>query len=383
MNRAHLARIAFALLAIAFFITPIAARGLGITAEAFENRTFAEAPKLSQGWDAFQQATRFLIDRMPLRAQAVRANTRIWTDIFDTDPRYNQDDATASDRALPFARTSERTDDDVRFAAGGDPIGAATAESGRGGWLFIDSEFEHACANRPPNDVVLRRWAKIVGAIRDSGRAAVMLVPPSKSSVYPEYLPDEHPYDHCALRGKERFWRLLSDEGPKRGIFELRSELVRLKANAGDGLFQRKDSHWSTLGALTLVKAALEHVGDGVRMRPSDIAYRGEVSYLGDLAVVAGRSDRDLRAEYGIDRSPGAPRVPGRTLLICDSFAGEWLRLFKPYFEDVEMHVLTGNAVPETVAAIKRSDTVILESVETLFRRSDAARLAREMEWYW
>ncbi len=75
MDRRALISLAFALLAIAFFAAPVALRAVGVHANAFENRRLAEAPKLSQGWEVFQQATRFLTDRMPLREQAVRANT--------------------------------------------------------------------------------------------------------------------------------------------------------------------------------------------------------------------------------------------------------------------------------------------------------------------
>ena len=67
MKRSTYIRVAFAVLAIGFFAAPIILRGVGVTATAFENRRLADAPQLSQGWDGFQQTSRFLTDRLPLR----------------------------------------------------------------------------------------------------------------------------------------------------------------------------------------------------------------------------------------------------------------------------------------------------------------------------
>jgi alginate O-acetyltransferase complex protein AlgJ len=380
MRHATATRVLFAALAIAFFTTPVAARIAGVTAEEIENRRFAQPPKPSQGWDAFQQATQYLVDRMPLRAQAIRANTRIWTDLFGTDPRYTREDSLADDHALPFAGTTEREDDAAGAGLGDGLEEPASARTGRAGWFYVDTEFEYAC-DTAPNRPILERWGRLLRAIRESGRKAVMLVPPAKASVYPEYLPDEYPYDHCALEGKERFWRLLAEDGPDLGVLELRSELVRLKEYAGDGLFQRKDSHWSTLGAMTMVKAALGAVGDGVRLDPSEIVDRGMVPYKGDLTIVRGRFESDERREYAIERAPGAPRVPGRTLLICDSFAGKWLRLLRPYFEHLRMATFSGSGGTETIAAIRRSDTVIVESMEAFWKADYAREVLAELRW--
>jgi hypothetical protein len=369
MRAKNTIRITFAILAIAFFATPIAARVLGVTAEEFENRRFAQAPRASQGWDAFQQASRYLVDRMPLRAQAVRANTRIWTDVFAADPTYTRDTALADDQALPFAGSIERDGNDVRIDENGVGLrgGPTTTSTGRGGWLYVPMEFSVACDDTPSDDVSLQRWARLAQAIRADGHKTALLVAPHKASVYPEHLPRKYPHDDCALEAKERFWRTLSRDGPAVGVFELRSELLRLKRHAGDGLFQRKDMHWTTLGAITLVDAALDAVGGGVRLEANEIVDRGAVSYTGDLSVAGGRPETDTRNEYGIVRAPEATRVPGRTLVVCDSFAYKWMRLFRPYFENVR-YVSWYNPADVIADAIDRADTVILEADEILFK---------------
>ncbi len=363
MRRNHTTRIAFAILAIAFFATPIAARTIGITAEQFENRRFAAAPTLSQGWDAFAQTTQFLTDRMPLRKQAVETNTHIWTSVFNTDPDYSGRASLGDDRALPFAGAAGPDSGE------GSEVGAGTATSsaartGQRGWLFNDRELKDAC-DATHDRAILRRWGRVIRTIRASGREAAMFVAPAKASVYPEHLPDEYPGDHCALEAKERFWRLLSEEGPRDGTRELRSDLVRLKEYAGDALFYRKDTHWSTLGAMALVKAVLEELGGDIRLKPNEIVKRGTATYTGDLTVLSGRAETERAKDYAISREPGAPRVPGRTLLICDSFAGKWVRLLRPYFEHIEPVALAGVEAADMIEAMRRSDTVIIEAMET------------------
>ncbi len=368
MSRNHAIRLAFAALAIAFFATPIAARMIGITAESFENRPFATAPTLSQGWDAFGQTTRFLVDRMPLRKQAIEANTRIWTDIFDTDPRYATGPGRDSDQALPFAGEIERDDRGANPGGdGGDLQGTANASTGREGWVFLSEEFSFACRTRISNAALLARWAALVAAVRATGRHSVMFAAPHKASVYPEHLPDKYPYDHCALAEKNRLWRAIAHYKRERGVIGLRDVLLRMKRTEGDELFELTDMHWTTLGALALVDATLEAVDGGVELKSDEIVDRGLVPYEGDLDVVRGKREETMHREYAIERAPGAARVPGRTLLLCDSFAYKWMRLFKPYFEDLG-YVSLYHTEEEMLPAIERADRVVFVANEIFLK---------------
>lgn len=362
MRRTTAIHVLFAVLAIAFFAAPLAARLVGVTAESFENRRLAQPPKLSQGWEGFQQASRYLTDRMPLRAQAIRLNTRIWTDVFGTDPLYERDEALSADRALPFAGV--RAED--RGAKGRESglQGPVTASTGQRGWLFNGSETDVACAQKVPSDAILRRWASLVKATRETGRSSVMFAVPEKSSVYPEYLPESDPHKDCALEKKDERWSYLSEYGPDLGVFELRSELVRLKKRLGDQLFEVKDTHWTTLGSLTLVAAALDAVGDGIQIEDGEVVNRGRVSYTGDLDVASGRDGTAETFEYDIVRDRDAPRVPGRTVLVGDSFAYRKIHVFEPYFAHIESVSLV-QPLPEVIDAIRRADHVIYEAVET------------------
>jgi alginate O-acetyltransferase complex protein AlgJ len=370
MARTTIVRLTIAALAIGFFAAPIAARMVGITAEAFENRKFAEAPKLSQGWDAFQQTSQFLTDRMPLRAQAVRANTRIWTDVFDTTPRYGQQTMLADDQALPFAGDAEQPPDPNEQTP---QQKAAQVLQGEDGWLYLQGELDRACGAFVPFERAIARWLALTETIRASGRDVVLIVAPDKASVYPEHLPEEYASDDCALAEKDRFWGLLERAERRGAAVALRDDLVRAKTRAGDDLFARKDSHWTTLGSLTLVRAALDSVGGGVRMRAGEIVDPGRAAYQGDLTVLLGTPEADTRAEREIRRAAAAPRVPGRTLLVGDSFGDAPLGPLRAYFGQLDHALLVVTPLRRIAAQVEAADTVILETVERdfTFRASD------------
>ena len=366
MSRSKAIRLAFAFLAVGFFAVPVALRAVGVTAEAFENRRFAEAPALAQGWDAFEQTTQFLIDRMPLRAQAVRANTRIWKDVFDTDPRYAGQPTLGQDQALPFAGAAE-----------GEPTGepAETASqvlSGKDGWLFLAGEQQNACAPPLPPDEALRRWAKLVSTVRASGRQAVLLVAPDKGSVYPEYLPDDYANADCARAAKEVMWGLFEQIGPGLGVIALRKPLLRAKREGPTPVYLRKDSHWSAVGSLEMVRAALDRFGGGVTVGPEDVK-RGESEYTGDLTTLIGAAEEDTRPERVVDRPAGAPHVEAPAVLVGDSYGALALPQLSPYFTDLRSAPWFSTPTETLIGEIERARIVIFETVErdVAFRASD------------
>lgn len=372
MSRATIIRVAFGILAIVFFATPMAARFVGITAESFENRPFAEAPRVSQGWDAFGQTTRFLTDRMPLRAQAVRANTRIWTDLFGTVPRYGPVQAPGADPAIPFAGNA---------VEGAPPDGAAASRRadaeqvlvGSDGWLFLKGEQDRACQPFTPFAAALDRWRGLVRQIAAIGPRVAFVVPPDKGSVYPEHLSD-FPGEACAAAGKRRLWKLLEEAERNSPVIALRDDLMEQKQSVGDDLYSRQDSHWTTLGSLTLVRRVVERLGrdgpggqSGVAVRPGELVDPGRVEYKGDLAALLGAPETDTHAQRQVVRDDAAPRIPGRTVLVGDSYSDAPVPQLMPYFENLQVLSWVNTPMPQIARQIRHADTVVLETVEREF----------------
>lgn len=372
MSRSTVLRTVFAIAAIAFFATPVALRGLGVTATAFENRRFAEAPKPSQGWDVFQQTTRFLTDRLPLREQAVRANNTLWRTFFGTSPRYGAD----ADGALPFAGRAQ----DAGAPGGATAPGSQAAQvlEGRDGWLFVKGALERACRPAVPIRAALERWRELVSVLRAAGKRAVVIVPPDKGSIYGEKLPDGELTD-CARRGRRDLWDLLARAPDSWGVTQLERALARRRRRGGPPLYSKADSHWTTFGGLELIRATLGLFGGGVKLTPREVISLGERKYVGDLTVLRGDDTRDSRPEHTVRRAPGAARVEARTLLIHDSFGEGPLPLLRLYFKDLRDLPWLGPTRAQLAEAIAGADTVIFETVERefAFRASAAGAVSR------
>jgi alginate O-acetyltransferase complex protein AlgJ len=367
----------FAAVALAFFLTPIALRAVGVRAKDIENSVFAPAPRLSEGWGFFNETTRFLIDRMPLRAQAVRANTWISESWFNTTPRYglNGLGGVSQDQALPF--TGRPAQDQATLGSVPSPSSKAspqpppTAEQvvvGKDGWLFLQGVFDRACHPFVPFPAAVARWEELLRIIRNSGRQVEMLVPPDKSTVYPEYVAQSTPNLQCSALGERQLWNQIeSSQAKQEGIIGLRHALLEAKRSASGFLYMRKDSHWNTYGALTLVENALTRLSPKIGVLPSEIGNPGPSRYTGDLTVLLGNPQSDTTPERSIRRAAEAPVIPGPAVLIGDSYTDVAVGLLRPYFADLQQLYWVNDTTKQLLQGIAAAHTVILETVEREF----------------
>jgi hypothetical protein len=266
---------------------------------------------------------------------------------------------------------------------------------GRDGWLFFDngSHLGEARGDPPLSAVQARTWLATLAARRDvaarQGAAYLVVVPPSKETVYPQHGP-------AWYRGPDpnRPAAALARLAPASGAGDLLYLYapVKLAADAGQPVFSRHDTHWTGYGAYAGYAALMDHLHglgltDGPRplpstlMRPSgargprDLAAMLGVSSLVRLdaahfdydAAMAGRRVTDL----GPRTDWTAPQVvdTGETgkpvlLLVRDSFSNEMLPLLLPHFSRIVLaHVQDGFWRPDLMARF-RPQVVILEVTE-------------------
>ncbi len=366
------------MLAVAFFATPVALRAVGVKAPAFENRRFAPRPQISAGWDMFDETSRFLIDRMPLRAQAVRANTWIDLHVLHVTPQYggNGLSGVQKDLALPFTGRPEQ--DKAALVTETTPRGspqtaqppptASQVALGRNGWLFLQGVFDRACAPFVPFPAAAQRWEELLAVIRSSGRRAELLVAPDKSTIYPEYVSPSTPNLACGKRGTTALWQQIENPAAARaGIIGLRGPLLASKHATSDLLYYRTDSHWDTVGALSLVQAALGPLSHTVQVLPSEVLDTGRVHFGGDLLSLIGESGSELAPTRAIRRSPGAPTLRVPTALIGDSYSDSPVEFLRDYIDQIDVLNWNNNSLQEIARAIAASPDVILETVEREF----------------
>lgn len=395
-------RVAIAVLALAFFFLPVALRVGGVTARPFENRPFVAFPKASQGWSGLDQAVRFLVERLPLREQAVRADAWASVHVFKTPADNGQ--SVARKGALPFERpaqaaTARQLQQGQAIPAQGQP--GSTVLVGRDGWLYLEDELARACNLFIAWPAAMRRWERLTSIIRASGRRVVLVVAPDKSTIYPEHLPGSFPERDCAPPGRRATWRAV--EGARDpAVLGLRRTLSDAKHGGEGELYYPKDTHWNTAGAVLGVQAVLARLG-GPPLRPEEVVKRRKW-YTGDLTNLIGASQQ-ARAPWWIVRRPGVPPVTksrqtwpghgtgrllqrgsggppelgGRTLFLSDSFGRAMRDPLSAYTRSLSIMLWYGGEQPSAIVdAIKGSDTVILETAERdlNFKASDGGFLS-------
>ncbi|HET9103442.1 MAG TPA: hypothetical protein VFN55_08815 [Solirubrobacteraceae bacterium] len=384
MRRQALIRVTVAALGLVFFFTPVALRLVGVQPRPFENRPLAAAPRLAQGFRFFNGATRFLIDRMPLRDQAVHANTWIDEHIFATNPDYGANGlggVQADQGALPFSGTTAQ--DRARVAGNAHaaapqaavPSTASQVIVGRDGWLYLQGVLDRACHPFIAFGAAVREWERLIDVIRASGRRVVLVVPPDKSSLYPEYLPASTPNLACGRQGTDALWSLLQRRSVRAaGILPLRAPLLAEKrADPAVRLYFKTDSHWNAVGALSMTQAVLPALSRTVRLLPSDVVTTPPIRYAGDLLTLSGLSYDETAPTRAIRRAPGAPVIQAPTVLVGDSYAempGTNITqplLLEPYFRHLTYVNWNTTTPRRQAAAIRAAREVVLESVEREF----------------
>jgi alginate O-acetyltransferase complex protein AlgJ len=380
-------RMFVAVLAAVFFLTPLVLIAAGVRVSSFENRRLAPPPQVSAGWFFFNDATRYLIDRLPLRRQAVQANTWIDEHVFSVTPFYGQNGlgGVQSDNALPFSgrpqqdRAAVTATTATTSATGKTPAPTTTAPppppptasqvtAGRDGWLFLEGTLDRACTPFMAFPAALAEWERLLAVIRASGRRVELIIAPDKSSIYPEYLDTSNPKLACGLAGANALWKQVESHGARRaGVIGLRQPMLAAKRNHSPLLYYKTDSHWNSVGSLAMAKAALVPLSPTVRVSPSDIVNTGSSHYAGDLLGLLGQSGGETAPSLTVRRPPGAQQISAPTLVLGDSYADAALPEMTPYFSQLKSLNWNEATRAQQVAGIIAAHDVILETVEREF----------------
>jgi hypothetical protein len=364
MPASRLVRWTVAGVSCALLAAPGVARLLGHPGAPIENRAPAAFTGLDDGWDSFAALGRYVNDRLPLRARAVRADAWIDQHVFGEDPA---------------------------FGGGSSP----RVVTGSNGVLFINDALTEACAPNATPDVSASRLAALAAVIAESGRELVTMVAPDKSTIHPELLPPDLATRACFDAYTERFWAEL-DGAAIPGFVNLRDLLIARSTTTRELLYLRKDSHWDPAGSLVAVERAVDAFAPGL-WDPAAVQYQGLYDYTGDLTGLLGAPAVDQAPSYGVVRpqitevsveviddlegganrrfvnaGPDGSLIPGRTLFLLDSYGLAALPQVVPYFEDLTI-VNINDFEPERFAQlIADADRVWFMSVE----RSTPYRMA-------
>jgi hypothetical protein len=360
-------------LALIFFSLPIALRVVGVKASQFENRAIAPAPKLSQGWDVFPATTRFFTDRMPLRSQAVTANRDFYETVFDTTPTYKAAASVTSNPVAPEGppRLDARGRQVIRGAIGKD------------GWIFLANSLDKGCKDKWPvsKEKATADWIALLRELRAEGKNVVLVVAPDKESIYPEFLPDQFAAKDCFPQDRDEMWDVINSVKDP-GFVPMRERLRAAKKLEKQRIYRQKDSHWNRIGTVYAVGDILKKIGGPVQLDRKELQPVTEYAES-DLLTAIGTPGKPAEPGYKVVRPADAPKVPGKTLLMTDSFGFAAMDQITPYFEnfsalnwDYQGGPGEGKSDLMRAKVLRKADTIILFTAERNWEtRSVAAEI--------
>jgi hypothetical protein len=322
---------------------------------AIENRPLLKAPGMTlgslidSGW--YTKVDRFIADNIAIRPLAVRARGEIY------------------------------------WRTGG--TGNPAVVRGVGQWLFTLEEIQARCDLGAAD--IAAALDRTAAAFKAAGQDFRFLVAPDKHVIYPDKVDPGMPYGPSCTDARRAAMEAALDARPGTAVDGWAAVLGERAAHPGGPLlYYAEDSHWTTIGAVPAIRALIESLGPDL-WRDGDVVTGGAKKVAMELARQMGlsraetvpfvtirpsvhvtRTPIDLpvatnnaRAVYRMTATGDRPLVPGRTVIVYDSFFGLNMAAVSPFFaESIWIHEGDLLNHPEIAKLIGPVDRVILERVE-------------------
>ncbi|MFD1193347.1 acyltransferase family protein [Seohaeicola saemankumensis] len=158
---------------------------------------------------------------------------------------------------------------------------------GQDGWLFLGNAYNDTVAKLkltpPPVPANIEREASLFANLTEAAETAntsvVLLIGPNKSTIYPEYLPDEI---EPSGRRYVTFFTERFNAIPNLTVVDPVEGLLRTKESSGL-LYYRTDTHWNNKGAFRVFSILAERMG----WRVPEVSFREGKSHSGDLIAIS------------------------------------------------------------------------------------------------
>jgi alginate O-acetyltransferase complex protein AlgJ len=366
--------------AVIFFLVPALALVLGGPSQTNENRKPNEFPSLADGWNFFTGMSPWANDHLAFKQGAVDFSGWLGQSLFGDTPQYGtapeqQAPGPVGPVAPPVTQPGPQ-----QPTAGGYP----QVIEGKDGWLYLGDDTRVECLPNLTMDEVMKGLVKIRNAVQASGRKFVLTVPPDKSTMVPEHLPDSYAGKDCAAERKTSFWARANTEV---GVVDLRGPLAAQASAMHQPVYFQQDSHWTFAGGLTMTQQIAERIAPGCtmtwRMAPTVPWNREEdLPPLIDRSAYQTTSRYSLAPDGGVDRTnwglndfrtpsvfnnPSVPgMVPGKVVMVADSFSHFASPFLAAAIGQLTItHVDNLGSDPTGVANLMtQGDTVVIEVAE-------------------
>lgn len=336
-------------------VVPGALLAVGKRSAEIENRPLLKAPALSIGglfdpaW--YAAIDRFLTDNDAVRPIAVRLRGEAWWKLGGT--------------------------------------GNPDVVKGLGTWLFTIEEIAARCELSA--DDVTAALDRTRAAFAEAGQEFRFVLAPDKHAIYPDRVDPSSPYPPSCSDVRRPVLAAALDARSAFAVNGWAALAARRAADpSGPLLYYTQDSHWTPSGALAAIRRLIESFGPGL-WSDADVSMTRSKRVEMELARLIGLRHAEIvpaptvrpgvtltrtivempvkttgaRAVYRYTAAGDRPLVPGRTVIVYDSFFGLNIGSVAPFFENT-IWIHEGDLLnhPEIAGLVGPVDRVILERVE-------------------
>lgn len=234
---------------------------------------------------------------------------------------------------------------------------------GKEGWLYYngDGNLQLAENNGAVDSAVLEgsliRLTQIRDRLAEKGIDFVVVLAPSKATVYPEYMrygSGETGYSQC-----DTLADYIADNSDI-NLIPLKNCLLEAKKN--EQVYFKTDTHWNEKGAYFAYCEMLKRLGEfGLcDVEPAEVEFY-PIGFNGGLSKMIGDSTEEPTEFLNIN---GGEKDARRVLVVCDSFFGGWMipELFEENFS--ASAVYQNGEITEELLREHKPDIVIYEVTE-------------------
>ena len=243
---------------------------------------------------------------------------------------------------------------------------------GKNGWAYLKDGISNAIGLSRPTDQFLVQWAdnaaKIKQRVERNGGVFLIMIPPDKPQLYPEFMNDQFNYKPNA--------RLISRLKPlleQRDIttIDLLDDLIEFKKQSPTPLlYSKTGTHWTHKGALRGYKKLISVLQNkGLNLSTVNMSHLRKIeqdNFSGDVAGLLGLSEKlNEPIEYLLAQQSYDLLSPKLTLLqYGDSFTGKLIDFLRYSFRS--FNCVHHNYGKPNLSLIERynADVVILQMIE-------------------